>query len=102
MLKGAGEFNPSVEKKLEKIFTNCRICKKYRKKSKRPTVALPKANDLNECVSVDLKPVASITNNSKDKRQIVYMVDEASRYTKGEISKSKEPEDVVEVLINEW
>ena len=53
-------------------------------------------------MSVDLKPVASITNDSKDKRQIVYMVDEASRYTKGGISKSKEPEDVVEVLINEW
>ena len=102
LLKGAGEFDHSVEKKLEKIFSNCRICRKYRKKSKRPTVSLPKANDLNECVSVDLKPVASITGNANDKRQIVYMVDEASRYTKGGISKSKEAEDVVEVLINKW
>ena len=31
LLKGAGEFNPSVEKKLEKIFTNCHICKKIQK-----------------------------------------------------------------------
>ena len=102
LLKGAGEFDHSVKKKLEKIFTNCRICKNYRKKSKRSTVSFPKANDLNECVSVDLKPVATITGNALDKRHIVYMVDEASRYTKGGISKSKEAEDVVEVMINEW
>ena len=102
LLKTAGEFDKQVEKKLERIFKNCSICQKHRKKSKRPTVSFPKANDLNEVVSIDLKPVALITDDKRDKRQIVYMVDEASRFTRGGISKSKEAEDVVKVLLDKW
>ena len=63
LLKSAGELDKIIEKKLEKIFKNCSVCQKYRKKSKRPSVTFPKASDLNECVSLDLKPVATITGN---------------------------------------
>jgi hypothetical protein len=91
-----------LEKVLEKILKNCKICQKYKKKSKRPTVTFPKANDLDEVVSIDLKPVATISDDKRDKRQIVYMVDMSSRFTRGGISKSKHAEDVVQVLLNEW
>ena len=57
---------------------------------------------MNEVVSLDLKPVATITNNSKDKRHVVYMIDEFSRFTIAAVSKNKEAENVSNAILEHW
>ena len=63
---------------------------------------MPKAREVNETVSIDLKPASSMNNDDRDKRQIVYIMDEFSRFTATGISKNKEAEEVVKVLIDKW
>ena len=65
-------------------------------------VALPKALDFGEVVSIDLKPLASLTGNEKEDRQTVYCVDEFLRFTSAGIAKSKHAEDVMKVLLKVW
>ena len=57
---------------------------------------------MNETVFIDLKHVATILDNKKDKRQIVYMVDSFSNFTAAGISKSKEAEAVSNVFLRKW
>ena len=57
---------------------------------------------MNEVVSLDLKPVATVTNNQNDKRQIVYIIDEFSRFTVAAISKNKEAENVSKEILDNW
>ena len=63
---------------------------------------IPKAREVNETVSVDLKPVASLTKSENDKRYIVYMVDEFSKYTMAGVSKSKEADEVARIILKKW
>ena len=102
LMEDAGIDDPHISRILKKIQECCRICQKYRKKQSRPKTAFPKARSLNEAVSLDLKPVSSLLEDAGDKRQIVYMMDEFSRYTVGAISKSKEPEEVAKLVLDEW
>ena len=102
IFEGAGEDDKSITKKLERIFESCRVCRKFQKKESKPKVGFPKSEGVNQYVNIDLKPVASITGNSNDNRQIVYCVDEFSRFTKAGISKNKEAEEVASVIMNKW
>ena len=68
----------------------------------KPKVVLPKAREVNETVSLDLKAVSSITGNKADQRQIVYCVDEFSKWTAAVVSKNKEAESVIKVVLTEW
>ena len=102
IFKDSGLEDKGIMRKIGRVFECCKICRKYQRKDSKPKVGLPKASSVNECVSIDLKPVSSLTGDSSDKRQIVYCVCELSRYTKAGISRSKESEDVVSVLLNTW
>ena len=102
LMNDAGLEDPHISRILKRIHETCRICLKYRKKQSRPKTALPKARALNEAVSMDLKPVSSLLEDSSDKRQILYIMDEFSRYTVAAISKSKEPESVAKIILDEW
>ena len=102
LLKDAGEKDPIMLKMLKRIHTCCSICSKYKRKMSKPKVALPKAREINETVSLDLKAVSSITGNKADQRQIVYCVDEFSKWTAAGISKNKEAECVIKVVLTEW
>ena len=79
---------------MRKVQAKCKVCEKYRRRASKPKVSLPKARETNEVVSIDLKPVASITKKEHDQRHIVYMVCEFSRLTAGDISKNKEAENL--------
>ena len=98
----AGISDPKIAKTLKMIQENCRICKKFRKRETRPKTALPKARSINEVISMDLKPVASLTENPNDKRHILYIMDEFSRLIKGTIVKSKEPKEIAEKVLEEF
>lgn len=40
-----------------KFLDQCKVCKRYKKTPPRPKVGLPKAKDVNDVVSMDLKIV---------------------------------------------
>ena len=51
----AGKDSTRVRKTIEDVVTTCDICRRFKKTPPRPQVAMPKANTINEVVSVDLK-----------------------------------------------
>ena len=52
----------------------------------RPKVALPKASQPNEILSIDLKEMKD------DNLHILFITDEFTRYTRGQVIKTKQPE----------
>ena len=61
IFKEAGLDDKNIMKKIGRIFSSCKICRKYQRKDSKPKVGFPKASAVNECVSVDLKPVSNLT-----------------------------------------
>ena len=102
LMKDSGECDKIILKMLKKIQEKCRVCLKFKRKASKPKVGFAKAREVNETVSVDLKPVSSLTGDQKDGRQIVYIIDELSRFTAAGISKNKEAEEVVKIILNKW
>ena len=98
----SGIDDDKLKKRLEKIYKSCRICHRFGRKAGKPKVGLPKAREFNETIALDLKPVSSLLNNTNDKRQIVYMVDEFSRYTIAGISENKEAVNVAKIIMKRW
>ena len=89
--------------KLATLFKRCKVCTIFRRKEELPKTAMPKATEMNETVSIDLKPVgALLKNNIQDKRQLVYMVDEFTGFMKAKIVKDKHAENVFEAVNEEW
>ena len=74
-VRDSGITDEEAFKAIEDISQNCYICKRYRRRESRPKTCLPRARFFNEVLSLDLKPVATIIGDSKDKRQVVYMID---------------------------
>ena len=93
-MKDSSKEDPDLVKKLKKIQGECNICKKYRKKESKPTTSFPKERNVNEVVSIYLKPVSNLICNQDDKRNILYMMDEFSRMMVASIVKSKDPEEI--------
>ena len=74
LLEDAGHLDAPVSKMLKTIQKSCAICKRYKRKASKPKVGLPKSREVNQIISVDLKPVKEILKVD-DNRHIVYMVD---------------------------
>ena len=102
LMKDAGEMDSKIMRMLRRIQETCRVCLKFKRKASHPKVGLAKAREVNETVSIDLKPVSSLTGEQNDRRQIVYIMDEFSRFTAAGISKNKESEEVVKIILNKW
>ena len=101
LMKDSGESDSVIIKMMKKIQEKCSVCAKYKRKPSKPKVAFAKAREVNETVSIDLKPVSSLLG-TKDDRQIVYMMDEFSKFTAAGISKNKEAEEVVKIILDKW
>ena len=102
LMKDAGEGDSKIMRMMRRIQETCRVCRKFKRKASKPQVGLPKSREINETVSVDLKPVSSLTGDKRDARQVVYMMDEFSRFTAAGISKNKESEEVIKIILNKW
>ena len=98
LLKNAGMLSEGLLKKLSKVTKSCQICHKYQKAAPKPKVGLPKAQEVNEILSIDLKPVSSLLGKSEDQRQMVYAVCEFSKFIVGGVSPNKEAEKVAKVI----
>ena len=82
-----------------KIYSECRVCQRYQKSPGKPKIGLPKSREVNQVVSLDLKPVASLLNIPNDKRHLVYMVDEFSNFTVAGVAQNKEAETVSQIIL---
>ena len=102
MFKESGQAEKGLLGKIKKIYEECRVCDKYQKTAGKPKVGLPKASEVNEVISVDLKPMASILSNPEDKRQLVYLVDEFSSFTVAGVARNKEAENVSKIILKKW
>ena len=67
LMADAGTLDNGVLAKLKRIYKECKVCEKYQRRASRPKVGLPKSRNVNEIVSLDLKPVATLLNKPTDK-----------------------------------
>ena len=65
----------------------------------KPKVAVSRAEMFGDVVTVDLK---EYNRQDKDKKYICYLVDMFSRFTVAKFIPCKEPEQIVEVIIEKW
>ena len=77
------------------FLDHCEICKKYRNTPGRPKVGMPKARDINDVVSLDLK---IFKKDGKKEIGILYMHDEFSKMIKGQVINDKKKETIYALL----
>ena len=94
LLKDAGKWMPHFSKIIDKIVNKCEGCILRKRNPDRPSVALPRAEDFNEILTMDLK----IWNG----KYILYMIDMFTRYTVGTVIDRKRPNDVVDAVFYHW
>ena len=88
------------KKKLVREFLDkCEVCRKYRITPSRPKVGLPKAKDMNEVVSLDLKIVKKSGNKEV---AILYFHDGFSKLTKGQVINDKGRDTIINAIENKW
>ena len=95
-LKGSKNYNPKVRELLSEVIQECVTCKTMRKTPDRLKVALPKASQPNEVLSIDLKEMRD------EGLYVLFITDECTRYTRGQIIKSKQPKEVIEAIEANW
>jgi transposase InsO family protein len=81
------------------MLGKCEICKRYKKTPPRPKVGLPKARDVNDVVSLDLK---IFKKDGKKEIGILYIHDEFSKLIKGQVINDKKKETIVKGIENKW
>ena len=97
-------FQPSGKLKgkknlVMKFLDECEVCRKYRRTPSRPKVGLPKAKDVNEVVSLDLK---ILKKSGKKEIGILYIHDEFSKLIKGKVINDKNSNTIVKGIESKW
>ncbi|XP_045105480.1 uncharacterized protein LOC123500989 [Portunus trituberculatus] len=96
LLKDAGVEDEICNVYAEEVSDACEICMKYKKTPSRPVVSVNMAKEFNEVVAIDLKEY------KKGDIYFLHMVDMATRFSKSCVTRSKEPKEIVEKLIETW
>ena len=78
------KLDRGVKTLIEKVVDDCNVCKEFKRSLARPKVALPKLNDFNQVVTLDLK---DIDNEKKQKVHILWMCCGFTRFIKGVVIK---------------
>ena len=94
LLKDTNNWLPEFSGMLDKIIEKCEGCIMSKKTPDRPSVALPRAQDFNEILTMDLK----IWNG----KYILYMIDMFSRYTVATVIPRKKPAEVINAIFKHW
>ena len=100
LLQPSGRFKGKKKLVLE-FLENCEVCRKHKKTPPRPKVGLPKAKDVNDVVSIDLK---IMKKDGKRKREvaILYLHDEFSKLIKGQVVNDKNKDTIIKGIENKW
>ena len=83
-----------LKETIEKVVDQCRVCQKFRKSMPRPLTTLPKCNDFNQIVTLDLKLWVT--------KYILWMVCSFTRFIKGVVIPNKEARTVMDAVIKNW
>ena len=98
LLQPAGRFKGKKRLILE-FLEKCDVCRKFKKTPPRPKVGLPKAKDVNDIVSIDLKIMKKA---GKREVAILYMHDEFSKLIKGQVVDNKTPDTIIKAIEAKW
>ena len=96
MLKYDGSFNKHVHGLVNKLYQSCMTCLKHKKAKSTPKVAPSLSITVNDTVTLDLKLFP------KRGRNVLYMIDDFSRYVKAVSIKGKEGETIVKEFMDKW
>jgi hypothetical protein len=81
------------------FLDKCEVCRKYKRTPSRPKVGLPKAKDVNDVVSIDLKILKKSGNKEV---AILYLHDEFSKLIKGHVVNDKNPDTIIKAIESKW
>lgn len=94
LLKNNNQWQPHFSQMLDKIIDSCEGCILRKRNPDRPAVALPRTNDFNDILTMDLK----IWHG----KNILYMIDMFSRFTVATVITRKTPGDVIDAVFKHW
>ena len=98
LLRDAGIVEERLMKKIDEVTDSCDSCNKYRKPRARPIVSFSLANQVNDCLAMDLKFLTI-----EDKKYIIlHMIDVFSRYSSTVLIPSKRKEVIVDRIMKHW
>lgn len=95
LLKDAGGYTADHMDSVDRITSDCNVCKQYKKTPARPAVSLPLATEFNEVVAIDLK-------EWKPNVYFLHLVDVATRFSLATVVKKKTPELITEKIMTVW
>ena len=98
LFQPAGKFT-GKKRLIMEFLESCQVCRKYRRTPGRPKVGLPKASDVNEVVSMDLK---ILKKSGKKEIGILYLHDEFSKLIKGQVINDKNSETIIKGIEKKW
>ena len=95
LIKNSSCKDKFTVEEIDKEISSCPSCNLTKKQAPRKRVALPKAGDFNERVSLDLKVYSTSS-------YVLYAVDEFTRLTRAEHICNKRPETIMKALDKIW
>ena len=98
LFQPAGKFKGKKNYVLN-FLDQCEICKKHKRSPSKPKVGLPKAKDVNEVVSIDLK---ILKKSGKKEIGILYLHDEFSKLIKGKVINDKQKNTIIKGIESKW
>ena len=97
-LQKAGKDTKEIRDHLFKIESSCEVCVKSKRKKPRPKSSLPRVDNPNEIVTIDLKMCAQ----GFGAKYICYLIDMFSRFTAAALINDKLPDTIVMVIMQKW
>ena len=97
-LQKAGKDTKEVRDHLFKIESSCEVCVKSKRRKPRPKSSLPRVDNPNEIVTIDLKMCAQ----GFGAKYICYLIDMYSRFTAAALINDKLPDTIVMVIMQKW
>ena len=91
----SGKFRDKKAAVLD-LIEKCKICCNLKKTPPRPRVGMPIANTFNDIVALDLKVL------DKKGEYVLWMIDIFSKAIKGKYIKNKQPETIVNGILETW
>ena len=87
-------MTPELQKIIDRVIKDCKVCQKFKMTVARIRVTLPKASPFNEVVTLDLKEFGI--------KHLLWMIDRFSRFMVGKLLTNKKAEMIINALMDHW
>ena len=94
LLKDAGYDDKKLFDSVKETTANCDTCKRYKREKSRPVVGFSLGKEMNDVVSMDLKTISG--------KQVLHLIDNATRYSQAVVVPSKKKECIAEKIFMHW